>query len=378
MILRANISRPYNRGLFPAVDYGRQVDESAIIKRGLSAVLGSKRPEWARRVASMLSDPRQGGSSPDAAKIEAASIAFGTMLNNRLKRPEILHTRFAKMLRTNKLLNRQLWLDNVPKMRLWEGDKVLSMLRGESLSIVTRPHEASIMIPKGDIINDELGLYTDKINQLGDSYTWHLDELFIGMLIAGLQGTALGTTYDGQNLIDTDHTYLGNGTGATYSNKVTGAFSATVYQSAINLFMSMKDENGLPIGGIGGRRLSLLHGPTNRNAVRTVLNQENIVGATQTNLDKGTAEPVCSEWITAGAVYNVFGTSITLTGLEWFLIPEGSTAVMIQIKRDPEFLAVDKGDDEFSFRTGKLLYGIESEDGSAYGMPQEIVGGPGS
>lgn len=375
-ILRANASRPYNRALFPEVDFGR-LDDSQIRARGLKAMTQYARSWHQRAIQAALTDPQQGGSSPDAAKIMAASIAFGTALNNRLKRPDVLHTRFAKMLRTNKLLNRELWLDNVPKMRLWEGDKVLSMLRGESLSIVTRPHEASIMIPKGDIINDELGLYTDKINQLGDSYTWHLDELFIGMLIAGLQGTALGTTYDGQNLIDTDHTYLGNGTGTTYSNKVTGAFSATTYQNAVNLFMSMKDENGLPIG-IGDRTMYLLHGPSNRNAVRTVLNQENIVGQTQTNLDKGTAVPVCSSWITAGAVYNVFGTSITLTGLEWFLIPEGSTAVMIQIKRDPEFLAVDRGDDEFTFRTGKLLYGIESEDGAAYGMPQEIVGGPGA
>jgi phage major head subunit gpT-like protein len=74
----------------------------------------------------------------------------------------------------------------------------------------------------------------------------------------------------------------------------------------------------------------------------------------------------------------MFGTTITLTGLEWFLIPEGSSAVMIQVKRDPEFLAVDRGDDEFTFRTGKLLYGLESEDGGTYGMWQEIVGGPGA
>ncbi len=375
MILRANISRPYNRTLFPGVDYG-QLDEGSIRARGVAAMTRYAREMYGR--GGKLSDPRQGGNSPDAAKIEAASIAFGTALNNRLKRPDVLHTRFAKMLRTNKLLNRQLWLDNVPKMRLWEGDKVISMLRGESLSIVTRPHEASITVPKGDIINDELGLYIDKINQLGDSYMWHLDELFVGMLIAGLQGTALGTTYDGQNLIDTDHTYLGNGTGPTYSNKVTGAFSATTYQAAYNLFLSMKDENGLPIGITAGRQMYLLHGPTNRNAVRSVLQQENIVGQTQTNLDKGTAIPVCSEWITAGAVYNVFGQSITLTGLEWFLIPTDSTAIMIQIKRDPEFLAVDRGDDEYTFRTGKLLYGVESEDGAAYGMPQEIVGGPGA
>jgi len=370
MILRANVARPYKH--FDGV-LNSHIDESAYV---------GPRGNWAKAARALvggtaLSGVRMGGSSPDAAKIEAASIAFATNLHNRLKRPDTLYTKFAKVLRTNKLLNRELWLDNVPKMRLWEGDKVLSMLRGESLSIVTRPHEASIVVPKGDIINDELGLYADRINGLGDSYNWHLDEMFIGALIAGLQGTALGTTYDGQNLIDTDHTYLGNGQGVTYSNKVTGALSATTYNQAIDLFLKMKDENGLPIG-IGGRKFTLLVGPANRQVARSILQQENVIGGTATNLDKGTADLEVSPWITAGATYNVFGVTITLTGLEWFLIPEGSTAIMIQIKRDVEFLAVDKGDDEFTFRTGKLLYGIESEDGLAYGMPQEIVGGPGA
>jgi len=368
MILRSQISRPYNRGSLHGL-HDESVDRSLIRARGSKEIA---------RYMSRLSGVRQGGSSPDAAKIEAAYIGFGTMLNNRLQRADGLHQRFAMMLRTNKLLNREMWLDSLPKMRVWEGDKVVSMLRGEALTIATRPHEASIMVPKGDILNDEFGLYKGKINSLGDSYQWHLDEMYICMLIAGLQGTALGTTYDGQNLIDTDHTFLGNGTGATYSNKVTGAFSATTYQSAWNLFLSMKDENGLPLAPARGRQLYLVHGPSNRNAVRTVLQQENIVGQTQTNLDKGTAIPYCSEWITAGATYSMFGTTVTLTGLEWFLIPEGSSAIMLQIKRDVEFLAVDKGDDEFTFRTGKYLYGIESEDGAAYGLPQEIVGGPGA
>jgi phage major head subunit gpT-like protein len=378
MILRANVARPYNRS-FAGVNHDH-VDESLHVgPRGNwgKAARQMLERQGAARGGSALSGVRQGGSSPDAAKIEAASIGFATSLHNRLKRPDVLYRRFAKVLRTNKLLNREIWLDNVPKMRLWEGDKVLSMLRAESLSIVTRPHEASIMVPKGDILNDELGLYQDRINNLGDSYNWHLDEMFIGMLIAGLQGTALGTTYDGQNLIDTDHTYLGNGTGATYSNKVTGALSATTYNQAWDLFLKMKDENGLPIGP-GGRRATLLVGPSNRQVARTILQQEQVIGGTATNLDKGTADLEVSPWITAGATYNVFGQTITLTGLEWFLILEGSTAIMIQIKRDVEFLAVDKGDDEFTFRTGKLLYGIESEDGAAYGMPQEIVGGPGA
>lgn len=315
---------------------------------------------------------RPGGSSPDAAKIEAAYIGFGTMLHNRLQNGDAIHSRIATVARTNNLLDRQLWLNNVPTMRMWEGPKVLSQLSAESLPIVTRPHEASIRIPKADIQNDRFGLYTGRINDLADSFNWSCDDMVITMLCAGVAGTSLGTTYDGQNLIDTDHTTLSGG-GTAQSNRVTGAFSAAVFQSAWDAYLKFKNENGVPVN-VRNRKMILLHGPANRTAVRTVLNQQIAAGLSQ-NLDAGMAEPLCTPWITARTT-KVLGVSVTLTGLEWFLIPEGSSSVILQIKQDPEFLSVEEG--ELAFMHGHYLYGIESAHGAAYGLWQEIVGGPGS
>lgn len=315
---------------------------------------------------------RQGGSSPDAAKIEAAYIGFGTMLANRLQQGARIWDLLVTPAYTDNLLNRELWLNSIPNMRMWEGNKVLNQLTAESLPIVTRPHENSIVIPKGDIINDRYGLYTGKINSLGDSYNWALDDLVISMLCAGISGTSLGTTYDGQNLIDTDHTTLSAG-GTAQSNKVTGAFTAAVYQSAVDAFLKFKNENGVPVN-LGKPNWILLHGPANRVAVRTVLQQQIGAGLIQ-NLDAGTATPLCTPWITSRTT-KVLGTSVTITGLEWFLIPANSTAVILQIKRNPEFMSVENG--ELAFMSGKYLYGIEAEFGAAYGLWQEVVGGPGS
>jgi phage major head subunit gpT-like protein len=315
---------------------------------------------------------RQGGSSPDAAKIEAAYIGFGTRLNNRLQLGMRVWDLIATPAYTNDLLNRELWLNSIGTMRMWEGNKVLNQLSAESLPIVTRPHENSLQIPKGDILNDRYGMYGSKIDMLGDSFNWALDDLVITMLCAGVAGTALGTTYDGQNLIDTDHTTLSVG-GTNQSNKVTGAFSATTYQSAVNQFLGFKNEFGVPVN-LGRPNWILLHGPANRVAVRTVLQQQIGAGLVQ-NLDAGTAQPLCTPWISARTT-KVLGTSVTLTGLEWFLIPTNSTAVIVQIKRNPEFLEVTQG--ELAFMSGKFLYGIEAEFGAAYGLWQEIVGGPGA
>jgi len=324
------------------------------------------------QLQSILSAPPQGGSSPDAAKIRAAYIGFQTLFNNRLKGGSPIYKQIATVVETDNVLDRQIWLQATPKMKRWLGDKTVSRLRAESLPIVTQPHEASLEIPASDIWNDRFGIYKEKINQLGDSYDIANDELAIVMIAAGIQGTTLGTTYDGQNLIDTDHTTLSGG-GTAQSNKVTGAFSASVYQTAWQRFLGIKDENNTPVNVLQ-KRLKLVVGPANRDAARLVLTQD-IGAAGARNIDVGTADLIVTPWITAGT-RSVLGQSVTLTGLEWFMMPEGSAALIIQHKRGPDFLAVEEG--EFRFRTGKYLYGAEAEFGAAYGLWQEIVGGPGA
>lgn len=323
---------------------------------------------------------RIGGTSPDSQKVEIAYVGFGTRLNNRLQSYPSFYPRISTVVQSPNLLNREIWLNAVPKMRMWEGPKFISRISAENLPIVTRPHEVSIAIGKGDIINDQLGIYGPKIDQLGDRYPQALDDMAVTMLCAGIQGTSLGATYDGQNLIDTDHTFRSSDAGISafqYSNKVTGAFSASVYQSAVTLFHSLKNEYGIPVN-IGSGPLMLLHGPANRIAVRNVLRLDTAsIGGfvLPQNLDAGTAIPVECPWIQARTT-SVLGTSVTLTGLEWFLMPMNSSAVILQIKRAAEFLSVEEGYQVFM--DGTYYYGLEAEFGAAYGLPQEIVGGPGS
>ena len=125
---------------------------------------------------------------------------------------------------------------------------------------------------------------------------------------------------------------------------------------------------------IGKGPMLLVHGPANRIPVRNVLKQDIAAGLVQ-NLDKDTAIPVEVPWIQARTT-RVLGTGVTLTGLEWFLMPQGSTAVILQRKSASGLLSVEEGYQ--NFRTGMNYYGLEAEFGAAYGLPQEIVGGPGS
>ena len=323
---------------------------------------------------------RIGGQSPDGTKVDIASVGFGTRLNDRLKQYNPIYNLLGTVVMTDKLLNREIWLNAVPNMRLWEGTRQIARISAENLPIVTRPHENAIAISRSDIINDQLGLYAPMVDKLADTYPFALDDLFITMLCAGVAGTSLGTTYDGQNLIDTDHTFRSRDTGNSafqYSNKVTGAFSAAVFQSAMNLFLNLKNEYGRPVH-VGQGPFYLLHGPANRIAVRNVLQLDTAsIGGfvLPQNLDKGLAIPVMTPLISARTT-NVLGTSVTLTGTEWFLVPANSSAVILQIKRAVESMSVEEGYQVFM--EGLYYYGIDAEFGAAYGLPQEIVGGPGT
>lgn len=319
---------------------------------------------------------RIGGTSPDEQKVEIAYVGFNTRLNNRLKTYESFFERLATVVDSPNLIDRSIWLNAVPTMRMWLGPKVIERISAENQPIVTRPHEVSIAIGKGTIMNDQLGLYGGLVDQLAQSYPNALDDMVVTFLCAGIQGTSLGATYDGQNLIDTDHTFRSSDTGVAafqYSNKVTGAFSASVYQTAVNLYHTLKNERGVPVN-VGKGPMMLVHGPANRIPVRNVLKQDIAAGLVQ-NLDKDTAIPVEVPWIQARTT-RVLGTSVTLTGLEWFLMPQGSSAVILQRKRAAELMSVEEGYQVFM--DGTYYYGLEAEFGAAYGLPQEIVGGPGS
>lgn len=320
----------------------------------------------------LLASPQPGGRSLDSSKTEAAYVGYHKTFHDRLDKTSSIASMIATIVETDNLVDRQVWLTGNPKMRQWIGDKVLSKYRAESHPIVTSAQEASVEVPKKDIQNDRLGLYKPRIQSMADAYGWALDELAITMLAAGVQGVALGSSYDGQNLIDTDHTALSVG-GTSQSNKVTGALSATTYNLAWTRYLGLLDENGIPIN-VAGRRMKLIVGPANREVARTILDQTSLASGA-TNMDRGTADLIVTPWLSARTVV-VNGVSVTLTGTEWFLIPEGSSAVLIHVKQTPIFLSVEEG--EFAFRTGIYLYGIEAEFGAAYGLWQEVVGGPGA
>ena len=110
------------------------------------------------------------------------------------------------------------WLGAFPRMREWIGDRQYKNLRTHDFSIKNKEFEATIEVPKKNIEDDSVGVFTPVVAELGRAAATHPDELVFALLAAGL--TTL--CYDGQYFFDTDHP-VGSG---VVSNNLGGAGTA--------------------------------------------------------------------------------------------------------------------------------------------------------
>jgi phage major head subunit gpT-like protein len=121
------------------------------------------------------------------------------------------------------------WLGRTTGFREWVGDRVLQALEAHSYTIVNKTFEDTVGIERERIEDDQYGVYTPVIEQLGWDAKTHPDQLIFGMMKAATSGASVTigkiiipvpTCYDGNNLYYASHPVglAGEGSGTTVSN----------------------------------------------------------------------------------------------------------------------------------------------------------------
>lgn len=118
------------------------------------------------------------------------------------------------------------WLGAFPEMHEWIGERVVRNLKEHGYVINNKLWESTVTIPRADIEDDNLGMYTGIVQGIAEAAAFHPDRL-VGKLLPDGRSTLC---YDGQNFFDTDHpvyeNHDGTGTVSTVSNFVDGAEEA--------------------------------------------------------------------------------------------------------------------------------------------------------
>lgn len=104
------------------------------------------------------------------------------------------------------------WLAQLPTMREWWGDRVIQNLATEAMVVVNRDFESTIGVPRNNIEDDNYGVFSPLIEEMGRTAGELPDQLVFSLLNMGFTKTC----FDGQYFFDTDHITL-DANGKPYS-----------------------------------------------------------------------------------------------------------------------------------------------------------------
>ncbi|WP_082473085.1 Mu-like prophage major head subunit gpT family protein [Methylobacterium sp. Leaf85] len=105
------------------------------------------------------------------------------------------------------------WLGQFPKMREWIGDRVVKSLLAHGYAVENRKFESTIEVPRTSIEDDQFGVFSPIIEEMGKAAAEFPDELSFALLRAGFETLS----YDKQYFFSPNHMVIDPLTMKTYS-----------------------------------------------------------------------------------------------------------------------------------------------------------------
>lgn len=138
------------------------------------------------------------------AALAALNTAFTTTFNTSLTGAETTFARIAMTVRSTTRHQAYPKLSELGPMREWIGERFVERLEADGFVITNRKFEKTVAVAVDDISDDQIGIYTPLVSDMGQTAAELPDDLVWEQLEKGF------TTehYDGQMFFDTDHPVL--------------------------------------------------------------------------------------------------------------------------------------------------------------------------
>ena len=99
------------------------------------------------------------------------------------------------------------WLDALPGLRRWIGDRTLNQLSQSKYALENLDWEETVAVDRNAIEDDQYGVYGARFQAMGEAAAAHPDEVLWPLLKSGF-GDDNGMAYDDQYFFDTDHKFV--------------------------------------------------------------------------------------------------------------------------------------------------------------------------
>jgi phage major head subunit gpT-like protein len=156
------------------------------------------------------------------ALLTSLRTGMSTIFQNSLRDTPTHWAKIATHVPSSTASNTYGWLGQFPKLREWAGSRVVKDMAASGYSLTNKLYEGTVGVSRVDIEDDNIGIYTPMMQEVGRATATHPDELVFALLAAGHSTLC----FDGQNFFDTDHPVYphvdGTGTATTVSNVQSG------------------------------------------------------------------------------------------------------------------------------------------------------------
>lgn len=111
------------------------------------------------------------------------------------------YNKIATVIKSNTASNTYGWLGQWPGFREWVGDRVIKDMEAHGYQIFNKDFESTVGVKRTDIEDNNLGVYSPMMEEMGRATGVFPDERVFPLLKAGFDSEC----YDGQYFFDADH-----------------------------------------------------------------------------------------------------------------------------------------------------------------------------
>ncbi len=83
------------------------------------------------------------------------------------------------------------WLGKWPGFREWVGERVFKNLKAHSYQVTNKKYESSVEVGRDEIEDDQIGIYSPMVMEMGQEAARFPDELVFGLLGGGFHDRLL-------------------------------------------------------------------------------------------------------------------------------------------------------------------------------------------
>lgn len=252
------------------------------------------------------------------------------------------------------------WLGTVPIMSEWINERIPRGLGAYNFEIVNKNFESTIEVDRNALEDDKYGMIMPRIRQLAQEAARYPDYLVFALLNAGHSTLA----FDGTNFFADARTI---GASANIDNLLAGAYAAdaakirTGIAAAAVAMRRFEDDRSRPMNLEPD---TIACAPEMEIPIRAALLPSVVTGLRYAEADfvkQILVSPYLKEGTTQGHDYYLLCCNRIVKPL------------IFQMRKRPEFVAVDKPDSRSVFMRRQLYYGVDARFNVGFGDPRCAV-----